>query len=170
MLRILILTLYLFDQIISRHLPVSSGAFAAALLLLQLRYPLKFPQRLINQTFLGFFVLLVAGICGGVLSGTPIGLFFLTTLGLFSMLWLVGGKNPVSLQVITPKTAFYGVLIGTLLLWCSRITGFDIFIKLTGESVNRPTGLFSEPSHLALYLLPLIVIAWERVSNRKWIA
>jgi len=171
MWRALILVLYLLDEIISKQLPVSSGTYAVALLLLVWRnHPLKVSSRRLTRFAGGVAVLLVAGACGGVMSGTPVGAFFLMTLGLLSMLWLMGTTNPIHLQLITPQAAFAGLLISAIFLWISRLVGLDAFALLTGDIPSRPAGLFAEPSHLALYLVPLAAIAWVRAPNRRWIA
>jgi len=65
------------------------------------------------------------------------------------------------------STEIYGFVI-VAIFFCSLTSwlGHDIFSYITGAVLNRPTGLYSEPSHLAYY----VAIAYylhDRFSQKK---
>jgi hypothetical protein len=162
-----ILFLYLTDEILSRLLPFSSGLFALAAILIALSQPArKLPSTSFLIFLMGVLTLLGAGTVGALLSQTPIGLFFLMTLTMLAMLWLTGMRLGAARALISPRHAMLGVTISCIAMVPSLI-GVDPFGLLTNAVVLRGAGLYSEPSHLALYVLPLMAIAWSMTSQRR---
>lgn len=163
-----ILGLYLGDEMLSSLMPFSSGPFAVALVLL---YAHRVPVSRSVQTQIlawGCAALLFGG-AGMWLSGTPITAFFVATVVLLVAVWRCGaGLHGRASLLIPPQAAFAGVMVGVAFLALS-LAGWDFHSVVSGTIRNRGTGLFLEPSHLALYLMPLWLIAVEQKRYRPWL-
>lgn len=164
----LLLALYLGDQLLSSLTPFSSGLFALALLFLfagRSRHSVLPQQRVV----LVFLATLVLGGTGALLSGTPISAFSPTTLVVLCAVWLCGaGLQGRRSQLFSPRAAAVGVMLIMAFLLLSR-AGWDAFEIVSGQPRNRGAGLFMEPSHLALYLMPLWLIAYQGRCLRLWL-
>lgn len=165
-----VLALYLLDEILSRYLPLSSGLFAISIICLVPARKIPLLSRAQFQKLcIAFGLCLVTGLVGGVLSGTPIGGFFLVTLLLLGGLASAGMRLSTERCLISPSKAFSGLVVSVVFLFMSVVLGFDAFRILTGSVVHRGVGIFAEPSHLALYLTPLFIIAWAMPRRRPWL-
>jgi hypothetical protein len=161
----LLLALYLSDEIISSRMPLSSGPFAVAFVLLYLGRSRPRPDIPQNAALVVCGLAVIGGV-GAWLSGTRLSAMSLATLVLLAAIWICGaGLRGSRSQLFAPRTAAIGVLIIMLFLLLSR-AGWDAFSIISGETTSRPAGLFMEPSHLALYLLPLWMIAYQRRRYR----
>lgn len=58
-------------------------------------------------------------------------------------------------NIIEPNHALFGLLLIYFFL-CMAANGYDLYSMLQEMLTNRPSGLYSEPSHLILYASPLI--------------
>ncbi|WP_418316419.1 hypothetical protein [Piscinibacter sakaiensis] len=110
-------------------------------------------------------MLLVLGTVGAVLSGTRLSPLFVLTLVLLYALWTTGARLPPLTRLITPAAALFGVLLALVFL-VFALFDLDLFSTLRGVEANRAAGLFLEPSHLALYVMPLWLIAFARPAFR----
>jgi len=109
------------------------------------------------------------GFGGATLSGTPITAVFFVNVLMLGLMWLIGsGLRGCNSVVITEPFALIGVFVSCGFLLLSML-GLDLFSLLLGESTNRPTGLYLEPSHYALFTLPLWIIAYRRSQYRPWL-
>ncbi|MGZ5029195.1 MAG: hypothetical protein ACXV8I_01175 [Methylobacter sp.] len=165
---LLILAFYLVDELLSGLLPFSSGPFAIALIAICMSRAIVERGVLIgivvaSATAFG------AGLAGAVLSGTPVSAFFVATVAVLACMWAVGtglrGRNSV---LITERGAFVGVLVSSGFLLLS-VLGWDAMSLFQGEPTNRPSGLFHEPSHYALFVMPLWLIAFQCQRYRPWL-
>ncbi|MBT8568914.1 hypothetical protein G6705_03000 [Polynucleobacter paneuropaeus] len=117
------------------------------------------------------FILIIGtiGSIGAYISDTPTGIFSIATLTLFILIWLIGsGLDNTKSILITPETAFLGVIISASFLLFSTL-GFDVISLMQGVETNRPSGLYFEPSHYALYVMPLWLIAFEKKKNHLFL-
>ncbi len=167
MIRAYILVLfYIADEVTSLLTPVASGLFALFIIAFCLMHPgtrrAAPPSRTIAITFTA---LLGLGTVGAVLSGTALSPLFVMTVALLFALWWTGARLPPMTRLITPAAALFGVLLATCFV-VMAVLGFDLFSALRGVEANRPAGLFLEPSHLALYVMPLWLIAYSKQSLR----
>jgi hypothetical protein len=174
MLGIFFIFMYLFDQIIANYTPTSSGIFYLVILgILLIKFKNKISHKLLIkgriQVLIGSVFLLLVGLVGAKLSGTPIGLIFFMTLLAFSSIWLLSSNSNFIFELLTPKIALWGLLAILFFLMANKFFGFNLYSYLTGYATNRPSGLFGEPSHLAIYSIPLLAIAWNKNKNRIWV-
>ncbi|WP_374623690.1 hypothetical protein [Pandoraea sp.] len=170
MMHVLLVIFYLFDEIINKYLPVSSGSFFIVLLLFFMtRTTFSISKVKVCKTAIAGLLILVAGVIGGSISGSPTNWMFFVTTIIMLLLWLMGTSCAGRGLVINPSHALFGTLVSVFVLYASILLNIDVFSILTNESVNRSGGLFSEPSHLALYVMPLMMISWSRRSYRKFV-
>ena len=156
----LIMLLYLSDQLLSALLPFSSGPFAIGLVLLCAQRA-KAPRPARRELLIASATALCAGTVGGLSSGTPVGAFFLATVALLTTLWLTGsGLDRRDSVLVTSRLALIGVLTSVAFLLLA-LFGWDAMSVVRGIPANRVAGLYMEPSHLALFVMPLWMIAWR---------
>jgi hypothetical protein len=164
----IVLGLYLGDAVLSVMMPFSSGPFTVALVLLYAGRAQV--SRSVQFSILSWVcVALLSGGTGAWLSGTPISAFFVATVLLLAAIWYCGsGLHDHAGLLISAHTAFVGVLVGLSFLALS-LAGWDFYSVVSGIPSHRGTGLFLEPSHFVLYVMPLWLIALERRSYRPWL-
>lgn len=157
---------YITDELLSLGTPLASGLFAVFAVVFCLMHPDTqrgaSPSPRIGWAF---FALLLFGTVGAVLSGTRLTPLFAATVLLLYALWWSGARLPPASALVTPGAALFGVLLSTLFVVIAGL-GFDLFATARGIPSNRPAGLFLEPSHLAIYTLPLWLIAFSRPRYR----
>lgn len=168
MISALVLLLYLCDQLLSVFLPFSSGAFTFAIIAIFItRVTIK--HRTLTTVVIASAVAIGFGFLGAGLSGTPVTLFFVSTVVVLACMWTVGaGLRGYDSLLITCRGAFVGVLVssGFLLL---AVLGWDAMSFFQGAPTNRPSGLYGEPSHYALFVMPLWLIAYQHRQYRAWL-
>ncbi|MGV8933473.1 MAG: hypothetical protein ACOH1I_02570 [Gallionellaceae bacterium] len=164
----LILTMYLGDQLLSVMLPFSSGSFTIVLLAICMNR-ISVERSVLFGVLASSAAALCAGLVGATLSGTPITPFFIATVAVLACMWTVGaslrGRDSV---LITERGAFVGVLASSAFLLLS-VLGWDAMSLLQGAPTIRPSGLYFEPSHYALYVMPLWLIAFQHRQYRPWL-
>lgn len=164
----LVLTFYLSDQLLSLMLPFSSGTFAFFAIAIGLcRVSISWGQ-LSNIFFAGCLAIAI-GFAGAFLSGTPASVFFMATIAMFTGMWVVGaGLSKEDSVLISPESAFFGVLFSSGFLLLS-VLGWDAMSFMQGAATNRGSGLYLEPSHYALFVMPLWLIAYQHRGFRPWL-
>lgn len=167
MIRAYILVLfYITDEVTSLLTPVASGLFALFIIAFCMMHPATRHAAPPNRSIaFAFTALLGFGTVGTVLSGTALSPLFVMTVALLFALWWTGARLPPMTRLITPAAALFGVVLASLFV-VFALFGFDLFSTLRGVEANRAAGLFLEPSHLALYVMPLWLIAFSRQSFR----
>lgn len=164
----LILALYLTDQLLSAILPFSSGSFAILLIGICI-IRVNFTIGILCRMLIFSIATLGAGLAGALLSSTPITMLFVTTVALLAGMFAVGaGLKTGDSILITPRYAFVGVLTSSGLLLFS-VFGWDAMSVVQGTQMNRGSGLYNEPSHYALFVMPLWLIAFQRKHYRPWL-
>jgi hypothetical protein len=164
----LILAFYLGDQLFSAIFPFSSGPFAIAVIVICMSRVVVSGGEL-TSIFFASTVAVGAGFAGAFLSGTPISVFFIATSTILTGVWIVGaGLRAETAILITPKGAFFGVLVSSGFLLLS-VFGWDAMTYIRGMPVNRGAGLYNEPSHYALFVMPLWLIAYQHRPYRPWL-
>lgn len=164
----LLVLLYLSDELLSACLPFSSGVFALMLCILLLPSA-ALPTSARYSIPVVALLLLAAGLVGAILSRTPVGLFFFFTWLLLTLLWTTGaGQHKRTNPLLSPEAAMVGVAVAISALLLS-LAGWDVYSVVAGTSTNRGAGLFLEPSHLAIYMVPLGMIAYQRSHYRPWL-
>lgn len=149
-------------------LPFSSGSFTIALIAICISRVILRRRVLIGVSVAGAAVL-CAGLAGALLSGTPVTAFFFATVIVMACMWTVGaGLQGRESMLITPQGAFVGVLASTGFLLLS-VLGWDAMTALQGAPTNRGVGLYYEPSHYALFVMPLWLIAYQHQQYRLWL-
>jgi hypothetical protein len=164
----LILGFYLSDQLLSVISPFSSGPFTIAVIVICMRRVVVSWGEL-RTIFFASTVAIGAGLAGAFLSGTPVSVFFIATIVMFTGMWIVGvGLRAEDAVLITPEGALFGVLVlsGFLLI---SILGWDAMSSIQGTPTNRGVGLYNEPSHYALFVMPLWLIAYQHRTYRPWL-
>lgn len=161
----LLLVLYLSDQLLSKMLPFSSGLFALALVFICMNDVVLY-RRGLTEILIFVLAELFLGVSGALFSATPVSLFFFANVALFSVLWIIGmgmcGGNSI---LIGAHKAFIGVVVASGFLFFS-ILGWDAMSLVQGVPTNRGAGLFIEPSHYALFVSPLWLIAFQEHKYR----
>lgn len=164
----LILTLYLSDQLVSEMLPFSSGLFPVALIAVCVSSVVVDPRVLARAIVFGALAL-ATGFVGALMSGTPISALFVATVALLAGMYVFGaGLRGYDTVLITPNAAFVGVLVASGFLLLS-VQGWDAMSILQGKPTNRGAGLFIEPSHYALFVMPLWLMAFQKRQYRIWL-
>lgn len=157
---------YVTDELLSLLTPLASGLFAVFVVAWCLMHPATSraapPSTRILWTF---SALLVMGTVGAVLSGTRVSPLFVGTVILLYALWWSGARLPPVTRLVTPGAALFGVLLATAFV-VPAVWGYDLFSAARGVPANRVAGLFLEPSHLAIYVMPLWLIAFQQRSYR----
>ncbi len=168
MITLLLIIFYLFDEILNKYLPVSSGSFIIVIILIFL-FRNNFLSIKKDFRYAGLYAitLYIAGLIGGSITHSNPGFFSAVTILLMVWLWSFGKSKSSILFIISPTFSLLASYFAVTCLYISVLFGFDMFFVLTGESSNRPCGLYSEPSHLALYLMPLLMISWSNKYYRK---
>jgi hypothetical protein len=162
--------MYLFDQIIANYTPTSSGIFSLVILgILLIKFKSKISHKLLIKVLISSVFLLLAGLVGAKLSGTPIELIFFVSLLAFSSIWLLSSNSNFIFELLTPRMALLGLLVILFFLMVNKFFGFNLYSYLTGFATARSSGLFGEPSHLAIYSIPLLAIAWNKNQHRIWV-
>lgn len=164
----LILGMYIADELLSVLTPYSSGPFAIAIVALYAKHT-HVSLRKLRSAFVYTLATYVVGAAGGLLSGSPLNGIFLMTPALLAAVCLCGSelRGPAAL-LIAPSMAYLGVLVSMIALMLSLL-GYDVYSVVSGVKSNRDSGLFLEPSHLALYVMPLWLIAFQRRDYRPWL-
>ena len=164
----LILAFYLGDQLISSQTPFSSGPFVIVLLLICIgRFNLG--SRVLIEAVTAGTVGLGFGVLGAWLSGTTITVFFAFNIVALICMWTLGaGLYGRDSMLITARGAFVGVIVSSGFLLLAAL-GWDVMSLLLGASTNRPSGLYLEPSHFALFVMPLWLIAFQCIHYRPWL-
>jgi len=161
----LLLALYLGDQMVSGALPFSSGPFSIAAVLLCWRSSIV-TAKMLRRALIAAVILLAAGFLGARLSGTPAAAFFVATTLMVTLMWVIGaGLRPGTDLLITPRMALIGVAIATAFMVLSLL-GWDAQTMILKFPTNRGAGLFTEPSHYALFVMPLWLIAYQAQQYR----
>ena len=164
----LIVALYLGDEILSSLMPFSSGSFAVALVLM-LAAQVRIGPATAASILACSVAALLLGTVGALLSRTPVTAFSAASIVLLAALWATAsGLRGKAAALITPLAAFVGVMVSAFFLALSMF-GLDAYTVLSGNSSSRSAGLFQEPSHLALYVMPLWLIAFQRRHWRPWL-
>ena len=164
----MILALYLSDQLVSEMLPLSSGLFPVALIAMCMSRVVVYPRVLARAVAFGVLAL-ATGFVGALLSGTPISALFVATVVLLACMYVFGaGLRGFDTVLITPNAAFVGVLIASSFLLFS-VLGWDAMSIVQGKPTNRGAGLFIEPSHYALFVMPLWLMAFQKRQYRIWL-
>lgn len=158
----LLVLLYVLDQALSLATPVASGVFAVALLLWLRGERRHLPAAPIGRAVALIFV---TGMIGALLSGTGVRLLSIMTLVLLALVWQAGTRLSPERALITPGAAMFGVLLSVAVLIPAQL-GYDLFSWLRDTPANRPAGLYQEPSHFALFVGPLWLIAFARERHR----
>jgi hypothetical protein len=164
----LILTLYLSDQLVSEMLPFSSGLFPVALIALCVSRVVVYP-RVLARAVAFVALALATGFVGALLSRTPMSALSVATVVLLAGIYVFGaGLRGFDTLLITPNAAFMGVLVASGFLLLS-VLGWDAMSMVQGRPTNRGAGIFIEPSHYALFVMPLWLIAFQKREYRIWL-
>lgn len=162
----IVVLFYLLDSLMSLLLPVSRGLFALIILMmLWSRADVRAARPTGWRLAAAFGALGMSGVAGAMLSGTPITPIFVFTVIVMYALWTTGARLPVRVALIRPDAALFGVVLAHLFLLIS-LAGFDVYERARGVESNRGAGLFLEPSHFALYMTPLWLMAFQRRRYR----
>jgi hypothetical protein len=161
----ILLAFYLGDQMISGIMPFSSGPFSiAAVLICWRRSNPTSKMRL--YPLIAATILLASGFLGAQFSGTTAGAFFVATTMMLTLMWTIGaGLRPGADVLITSRMAFIGVCIATAFMTLSLL-GWDAQTMILKIPTNRGAGLFIEPSHYALFVMPLWLLAYQERRYR----
>jgi hypothetical protein len=150
---------------VSGALPFSSGPFSIAAVLLCWRHSIV-TVKILRRALIAAVILLIAGFIGACLSFTPAAAFFVANTLMLTLMWIIGaGLRPGTDLLITPRMAFIGVAIATAFMVLSLL-GWDAQTMILKFPTNRGAGLFTEPSHYALFVMPLWLIAYQEHHYR----
>ncbi len=155
--------LFVLDEVLSLATPVASGLFALGLIAWLQGNPAA--RRPADPVWKPAILLLVAGGSGAIVSGTGFQVLFLPTLLLLAWMWRSGTRIDPRRPLVTPRAAMFGVLVSSAFLLAAQFD-LDLYSWLRDIPSNRPAGLFLEPSHFALYVGPLWLIAYGRRRYR----
>ena len=181
---IALVTFILLDQLVAIYTPFSSGAglviFMASLLVnvfLKNRSAIT-KQWVMNLQYSKLFNLHDVLICMAIILYSIIATalapcksqmtFSLATVGLIVFIWFFIKWYLTEFKfknLIEPNHALIGLIIIFICL-CMAVSGYDLYSNLRGTASNRPSGLFLEPSHLALFGAPLMLVGIASIRTR----
>lgn len=170
----------LFDQLLALATPFSSGLglsiFMGLLAITSMPKAFKQPNKvsdlLASLTPVRLIVMVLIVIYSLIASiNAPCNDYFsfsLTTTFLVVLTWgflNVYTSNFEFNEVIEPTHALVGLVVIFLFL-CMATMGFDLYSILKHSPTNRPSGLYLEPSHIALFASPLIFTVIKSQQTR----
>lgn len=166
--------IYLCDQILSSNLGAGIGAalaiasFGIYKYRHRTAYPYPLPGNVSAGVFLaGFLLYQVLSLINAPADCDAGGKYFFSVILFFTLLW--------SSRWMSPEAAIFNWKSTRILLWSVVVTlllgriGFDL-MTVAGHEPRIPTGFFSEPSHMALYVMPLIFyrLFWNIKDKLAW--